>query len=168
MFGLIKQVLIGLLCFSKCLSSIANTADLMKCLSLNNQQCKTQPTFINLHANNYIEGLHYYSFPVNLDRCVGNCIILINLSNKVCVPKEKEDLSLSVFNMITGINESKILAKHISCKCKCKFDGRKCNLNQDWDNDKCQCKYKNPKEYNACKKDYIWNLINVVVKILNI
>ena len=29
--------------------------------------------------------------------------------------------------MITGINESKILTKHISCKCKCKFDDRKCN-----------------------------------------
>ena len=26
--------------------------------------------------------------------------------------------------MITGINESKTLTKHI-CKCKCKFDGRK-------------------------------------------
>ena len=30
--------------------------------------------------------------------------------------------------MITGINESKTLAKHISCECKCRFDGRKCNL----------------------------------------
>ena len=30
--------------------------------------------------------------------------------------------------MIAGINESKILTKHISCKCECKFDGRKCNL----------------------------------------
>ena len=25
--------------------------------------------------------------------------------------------------MITGINESKILIKHISCQCTCKFDG---------------------------------------------
>ena len=31
--------------------------------------------------------------------------------------------------MITGINESKILTKHISCECKWKFDGRKCNSN---------------------------------------
>ena len=31
--------------------------------------------------------------------------------------------------MITGINESKILAKHISCECKCKFDGAKYKLN---------------------------------------
>ena len=28
--------------------------------------------------------------------------------------------------MNTGINESKTLAKHISCECKCTFDGRKC------------------------------------------
>ena len=26
--------------------------------------------------------------------------------------------------MITGINESKILTKHISCECKCRFDGK--------------------------------------------
>ena len=29
--------------------------------------------------------------------------------------------------MITGINESKTLMKLISCKCKCRFDGKKCN-----------------------------------------
>ena len=32
--------------------------------------------------------------------------------------------------MIIGQNESKILTKDKSCKCKCKFDGRKCNSNQ--------------------------------------
>ena len=39
--------------------------------------------------------------------------------------------------MITEINESKILTKHVSCECKCKFDGRKCNSDQ--------------------KVDYVWN-----------
>ena len=32
--------------------------------------------------------------------------------------------------MVTGINESKKLTKHISCECRCNFDGRKCNSNQ--------------------------------------
>ena len=32
--------------------------------------------------------------------------------------------------MIAVINESEILTKHISCKCKCKFDGTKCKSNQ--------------------------------------
>ena len=29
--------------------------------------------------------------------------------------------------MITGINESEVLKKHISWDCKCRMDGRKCN-----------------------------------------
>ena len=48
--------------------------------------------------------------------------------------------------MITEINESKTLAKHISCECKCKIDGRKCNSDQWWNIDKCQC-----------LKNYVWN-----------
>ena len=32
--------------------------------------------------------------------------------------------------MTTGINESKTLTKHISCECKCKFDGTKFKSNQ--------------------------------------
>ena len=62
--------------------------------------------------------------------CWKLCNNLNDLSNKVCIPYKTEALNLSVFNMITGINESKILTKHISCECKCKFDGTKCNSNQ--------------------------------------
>ena len=42
--------------------------------------------------------------------------------------------------MITRINESNTLTKHISCecKCKCKSNGRKCNSNQKWNNKKCR------------------------------
>ena len=66
---------------------------------------------------------------VDLDRCVGSCNTLNDLSNKVCVPNKTEDLNLSVFNMITGIKESKTLTKHIPCECKYKIDSRKCNSN---------------------------------------
>ena len=62
---------------------------------------------------------------------------LMPLSNEVCVLSKAEDLNLSVFNIITGVNESKTLTKHIPCKCKCKFDERKCNSNKWWKNDKC-------------------------------
>ena len=39
--------------------------------------------------------------------------------------------------MITVINESKTLTKNISFECRCKFDGRKCNSDQCWNNDIC-------------------------------
>ena len=40
----------------------------------------------------------------------------------MCVPNKTEDLNLRMFNMITGVNESKMLTKHISCECKCRLD----------------------------------------------
>ena len=48
----------------------------------------TQPTLINLHPNEYSQELHYYPFAVNLDRCVGSCSTINDLSNKVCVPNK--------------------------------------------------------------------------------
>ena len=56
--------------------------------------------------------------------------------------------------MITGINESIILTKHKSSECKCKFDERKCNSDQWWNNDKCWCECK--KRY-VCEKYCVWN-----------
>ena len=59
-----------------------------------------------------------------------SCNTFNDLSNKVCEPNKTEDLNLSMLNMITRINESKTLTKHMSCECKCKLDGTKCNSNQ--------------------------------------
>ena len=39
--------------------------------------------------------------------------------------------------MITGANESKVLTKGLSYKCKRRFDGKKCNSDQWWNHDKC-------------------------------
>ena len=44
--------------------------------------------------------------------------------------KPTEDLNLSMFNMIIGINELETLIKHTSYDCKSKFDGRKCDSYQ--------------------------------------
>ena len=45
--------------------------------------------------------------------------------------------------------------KDISCECKCKFDGRKCNSNQKWSSQKYRCQCKNTKKPRVCEKDYI-------------
>ena len=66
--------------------------------------------------------------------------------------------------MITGINELKELTKHMSCECKCKFDGRKCNSDQWWNNDKCRCECK---KHHVCgKKNYFLNPV-IIVKMGN-
>ena len=81
----------------------------------------------------------YVTTHLQLDRFVISCNNLNDHSNTVCVLNKTENLNLSVFNMITRINELKTLPKHILRECKCKFDGRKCNSNQKWNNNKCRC-----------------------------
>ena len=78
---------------------------------------------------------------------------LNDLSSKLCFLNQTEYLNLSLFSIITRINELKTLLKHISCKCKCRFDGRKCHSNQWWNSKKCRCECKK----HICGKDYISN-----------
>ena len=104
MLGLIKKIL---------LTGLVIGSNHTKFVSLGNQKYMSQPTLINLHPNEYSQEFNYYPFEVKLYRCVGNCNTLNDLSNTVCVPKITEDLNISVFNMITGINESKASTKHL-------------------------------------------------------
>ena len=95
---LIKKMSIGLLI------RIVSVSNHTRYLSLSNQKCKTQPSVINLHLNEFSQKLRYYSFAINLGICVGILNTLNDLPNRVCVSNETEDLNLSIFNMITGIN----------------------------------------------------------------
>ena len=121
MLGTIKKMFIVII------ASIVSGSTHTKCVSLSNQKCEIQPTFINLPPNEYNQELHYHPFTVRLDKCAGRCNTLNDLSNRVCVPNKTEDLNIYLFNMITSKNKSKILTKDISCEFKCRFDGKKCN-----------------------------------------
>ena len=65
--------------------------------------------------------------------------------------------------MISGINESNILTTHISCKCKCKFDKRKCYSDQERHNDICQCECK---KIRYMKKISFGIVLHVVAKMV--
>ena len=78
MFGLILKMFIGLL------TGIVSATNYKKCLLLSSQKFTTQPTIINVYPNEYTQGLHYYLFAINIDRCVRSCNILNDFSNKVC------------------------------------------------------------------------------------
>ena len=67
--------------------------------------------------------------------------------------------------MITGINESKAIAEHLSCKCKCRSDGKKHNSNKWRDNDKCR---RECKKNHICEKDYVWNPATCICENRNI
>ena len=95
-------MVIALLSFSKYLTK--------KCVSLNKELCITRPTFVDLDP---VE-LDYHPFITSLDKCNGICNAVDNLSTNVCVLSEEKDVNVKVFDMITRINEVKILTKTYS------------------------------------------------------
>ena len=107
----------------------------------------TQTAAISLHRNKYSQELHYYPFAVKLGRRIGSCNTLNDLFNKICVANNTKDFNLDLLSIIIERNESKTLTKHISCKCKCKLDGRKYHSNQNLNMDKRRCN---------CEKNHIY------------
>ena len=85
--GLLKKYLSDLFTF------IVNISNHAKCASLSNQKYSIQLTLINLHPNEYSQGLCHYSFAVNFDRYVGSYSALNDLSNRLCISNKTEDLT---------------------------------------------------------------------------
>ena len=57
--------------------------------------------------------LNYYPFMISLDKFSGICNSVYDISTKICVSSKTKDINIKVFNMITNINESKTMVKHI-------------------------------------------------------
>ena len=96
MFGIIKKMFLVLS------TNIVNASNHTKRVSLSNWKYEIQPRLINLHLNEWNQELQYYPFAVKLDKCVGSCNSLNDLSNRVCVPNKTEDLNKHVLSMIAG------------------------------------------------------------------
>ena len=152
MFIFLDFIWINTFYINRRIVSIDHVSDTTDYLSFNKQPCMTRPTIINLNPGEYNQGFCSSPFTVNLESCIRIFNILNDPSNKICVPNKTENVNLSVFSMITRVNESKLLARHISCDCKNKFEGKKCKSIQKWNKNKCRCANKNLKKHYVCKK----------------
>ena len=52
-----------------------------------------------------------YLLMVSLGICNGSCNTANDLATKICVPSERKNITVKVFNMITRINKAKTLVK---------------------------------------------------------
>ena len=59
MFEFIKKMFIGLL------TGLVDGSNHTKCMLFSYQKCEIQPTFINLHPNEYSQEFNYYLFKLN-------------------------------------------------------------------------------------------------------
>ena len=115
--------------------------------SVNNQSCIDKPALDNLNCNE----LYDCSLLAGINKCDVSCYTDEDPLFSICVPNKIGNARLKAFNMITGINESKTLMKHISYYCRYKFEGGRFNSNQKRNNDEYQCECENPIKRCVCK-----------------
>ena len=154
MFASIKKMFIGLLSSSGPFAGMANASKFATCISLNNQPRVAIPTLIYLNRDKWNQGLCYYPFMANLDKCNGSYNTLDDTSGRIWVPNKTEDIVSIVFKLTTGINKE--------------IYRRKYNPNQIWNNNKCLCEHTNLTKPHVCEKNIFGILTHEIVKMVNI
>ena len=153
MLGIIKTIFIRLL--SVC--AIGSFSELLvsnlKFVSLKNQPCKARPTIVNINSDK----TSFYSFTVSVNKCSRSCSTVDDLYNQVFVPNKVKNMNVEVFNLISGVNETRFIDQHESCKCKCGLNKSLHNSKQKWNRDECRCQCKDLDDWSSCEKDYMWN-----------
>ena len=113
MFGFIKKVFVSL-----------SNVDSLECVSMNNQECNTnEPMF--------------YPYGIKINKCKGSCNTINEPYAKLCVSDAIKKISVKVFNLMSGTNETRHIEWHKTCKSKFRLDASVCNNKPRWNEDKC-------------------------------
>ena len=136
------------------LSATRLSAALLKCVSINNQECKVRPGIVNVNSDEPV----FYAFSIKTSKCSGSCNNINDQYARMCVPNVVKNLNIKVFNLMSRTNEQ----RHIKwCKCKCKLDASVCN-NKRWNDDKCRFQCKELTDKGVCDKGSVWNPVMLV------
>ena len=85
------------------LTIISNFKNVLNCISMKNQECKTRPQVININSNNPI----FYPVSIKINKCSGNCNNINNPYAKICVPDIIKNLNVKVFNQMLRTNKTR-------------------------------------------------------------
>ena len=129
MFEFIKKMFVVTMSFFSC---NALNAIPLKCVSMNNQECRIRPEIININSNEPT----FYPCSIKVNKCSGSCNNINDPCAKLCVPDVVNNINVKVFNLISITNETRHIKWHESCKSKCRLDASVCKNKQRWNNDK--------------------------------
>ena len=87
MFGFIKKCFFTAMVFSSCNLSSVNP---LKCVSMNNQQCKVRPEIVDVNSDEPV----FFHFSIKTSKCRGSCNNINNPYAKLCVPDVVKNINL--------------------------------------------------------------------------
>ena len=73
------------------------------------------------------------------------------------VPSKVKDINAKVFNLISGLNETRYLVQHELYECKCRLNESVFNSKKKWNYDECRCECKELDDWDSWEKGYMWD-----------
>ena len=137
-------------------NGITLSTTLLKCVSMNNQECKGRPEIVNVNNDEPV----FYPFSIKTSKCSGSCNNINDPHAKMCVPDVVKNVNVKVFNLMSRTNETRHIEWHKMCKYKCSPDASVYNNKQRCNDDKCRCECKKLIEKGVCDKGSFWNPSN--------
>ena len=95
----------------------------LKCISMNNQECKKRPQIVNVNSDELV----FFLFSITTSKCSGSCININYLYARLCVSDVVKIINLKCFNLMSRTNKTRHVKWHETCKCKCRLDTSVCN-----------------------------------------
>ena len=110
----------------------------LRCISMNNQECKIRPEIVNVNSDESV----FYTFSIKTSKCSDSCKNINDPYAKMCVPDIVKNLNIKVFNLMSRTNETRRIEWQETCKCQWKLDGSICYNKQRPNDDNCrfECK----------------------------
>ena len=96
MFGFLKK------CFFTAMTCFSCNA--LKCVSMNNQECKIRPEIIDINSNEPT----FYPYSIKVNKRSGSCNNINKQYSKLCVPDVAKNINVKVFNLMSRTNETTI------------------------------------------------------------
>ena len=121
----------------------------LKCVSMNNLECKVRPEKINITSHEP----SFYLDSILVNECSGICNNIDDSYTKLCVSNFVKIEKIKVFN-----NETRHIEWRETCKFKCRLDLSVFNNKQRWSN------YVNVKNW-LTKADVIMDLFGILVHV---
>ena len=146
LFGFLKKCFFIATTFFSC--------NALRCVSMNNQECKIRPVVMNINSNETL----LYPQNILINKCSGICNDITNFYTKLCVPDVFTNTNIKVFNQTSRTNETRYVSWHETFKCKCRLYNSVCNNKQRWNKDRCRYEFKELIDKGRCDEGFIWSL----------
>ena len=98
-----------------CFDCNALHVNLLKCVSMNNQECKIRPKIIHINNN----GASFCPYCIEINKCSGSYNNINDQYAKLCVLGVVKNINVKVFNLILSTKETSHIGWHGTSKCEC-------------------------------------------------